>query len=107
MRMELQSRAMDFDSDDESLPDTRPRTSSVLILLVVAAGLFSYIGAYPMTNALAGANLIAPITSDHDPRPIWAGSAFVAMLLAAGMIALALRFMSRQQLKRIDTMEDA
>jgi hypothetical protein len=105
--MELQSRAMDFDRDDESPPDVRPRTSTVLVLLVLAAALFSYIGAYPMTKALAGANLIAPITSEHDPRPIWAASAFVAMLLAAGMVAVALRFMSRQQLKSIDTMEEA
>lgn len=104
--MELQSRAMDFDGDDESLPDMRPKTSSVLVLLVVAAGLFSYIGAYPMTNALASANLISPITLDHDPRPIWAGSAFAAMLLAAGLIALMMRFVGRQQIKRIDTMDE-
>jgi hypothetical protein len=106
MRMELPSRAMDFDEDDAQ-PDMRPRTSSVLVLLVVAAGLFSYIGAYPMTTALATANLIAPITSAHDPRPIWAGSAFVAILGCVGFVALVLRFVSGRQLKRIDTMDDA
>ena len=106
--MELPSRVMDFDDDaDDASPDIRPKTSSVLVLLVLAAGLFSYIGAYPMTTALAGANLIAPITADHDPRPIWAGSAFVAILVLAGFIALLLRFVSRQSLKRIETMEDA
>jgi hypothetical protein len=105
--MELPSRAMDFDDDAEASPDIRPKTSSVLMLLVIAAGLFSYIGAYPMTTALAGADLIAPVTAAHDPRPVWAGSAFVAILALAGFIALVLRFVSRQSLKRIETMEEA
>lgn len=103
--MELHSRAMDF--DDEATAGARPRTSTVLALLVVAAGLFSYIGAYPMTTALAGANLITPITRDRDPRPVFAASAFVTILMLAGVVAIVMRFVSRRHLKGIDTMEDA
>ena len=105
--MELRSRAPDFDDDADASPDIRPKTSSVLVLLFLAAGLFSYIGAYPMTTALISANLLTPVTAEHDPRPIWAGSAFVAILVLAGLVALVLRFVSRQSLKRIDTMEEA
>jgi hypothetical protein len=103
--MEVRSQAMDF--DEEVSPEPRPRTSTVLALLLVAAGLFAYIGAYPMTSALAGANLIPPIMPAHDPRLIWAASAFVVILSCILIAALVLRFLSRRQLKRIDTMEEA
>ena len=86
--MELHSRAVDF--DEEPAPETRPRTSSVLALLLVVAGLFAYIGAYPMTTALAGANLISPITPARDPRLVWAGIAFVAILAGVGLVDGAL-----------------
>jgi len=102
--MELHSHEMEF--DEPTPPETRPRASAVIALLMVASGLFSYIGAYPMTTALAGANLISPITKEHDPRLIWAGSAFVAMQMGILVLAVVMRFVSRQQLKRIDTMDE-
>lgn len=71
---------------DDALPDPpKTRTSVVLALLLLAAGLFSYLGAYAVSGALVGAGVLEPWPPDADPRPGWMLTGFCIML---GLLAV-------------------
>lgn len=94
--------------EPEDRPDAEPRpmrTAPVVALLVLAAGLFSYLGGYAVVGALLAAELISPWAPDRDPRPRWALVTFALMLLTFSSIAWLLRTSSRRQLRRIDEIE--
>jgi hypothetical protein len=93
--------------EGESVQPPRPKLVSVLGLLVLAATTFSYLGAYAVTSALVNAQMIPPISREHDPRLRWALSSFVIIMTVCGIFALVLRLLSRKQFQRIDRMLDA
>ena len=93
-------------ADLDSPPARGPRTVNVLVLLLVVAAVFSYLGAYAGTNALLKAELIERWPAGHDPRPKWMLFGFVGMLAALLLIGVLLRWSSNRQLRRLDAMEE-
>lgn len=94
--------------DEPDIPaEPRQGTAAVVSLLVIAAAVFSYLWAYPMTDALAKVSMIRPIDPDRDPRLRWALTGFVAIMTGFAVIAAVLRHLSRRQLRSIDRMNDA
>lgn len=87
-------------------PEARPRTLTVLMLLSVAALVFSYLGAYALTGALAAADVISQWPPDADPRPRNMLFGFVALLVLFTMTAGGFRLLSSRQLRRIDAMAE-
>jgi hypothetical protein len=93
--------------DDSAVADRpKPRTWSVLGLLVTAAGTFSYLGAFAATDALAKVDVIRPIPRDHDPRPLWAAIGFVTIMSLFLVIAVLMRHLSSRQFRCIDRMSE-
>lgn len=105
--MNVRESADIFDDERDQAAPAAPKTATVLLLLVIAAATFSYLGAYAVTGALVSQGIIPPLPRDPDPRLRWALAAFGGMMLAFGGTALALRQMSRWQFSRIDRMNDA
>jgi len=94
------------DLEFESAPPAqRPKTATVFGLLVGAAGILSYLGAYAMTNAMVAAELLKPWPRDHDPRLKWFLTGFVVLIGLFGGIGALLRFIGSRHLKQIDEME--
>jgi hypothetical protein len=87
-------------------PEARPRTLTVVILLVLAALVFSYLGAYALTGALASADVISQWSPDDDPRPRNMLMGFVALMVLFSIMAGGFRLLSSRQLRRIDAMAD-
>jgi hypothetical protein len=86
-------------------PPQRPRTATVLGLLVGAAAILSYLGAYAMANALVAAEVVKPWPREQDPRFRWFLVGFVVLVsLFAGLGAM-FRFFGSRHLKQIDEME--
>jgi hypothetical protein len=89
----------------DAIPLRKPNTINVLVLLLVAAMVFSYLGAYAATNALVAANLLSPWPSDQDPRPKWMLDGFAALLSIFIFTGGLLKWSSSRQLRRFDAME--
>ena len=86
-------------------PEYRPRTITVLAVLIAAAAGFSYLGAYAVANALKQAEVIT-WPAGTDPRPRWMVFGFTTLLSLFLAISILLRRMSRRQLKRIDELAE-
>ncbi len=90
--------------DDTTIEYPRPRTATVLVLLIGAALTLSYLGAYALTNALLTAELISPWPTSEDPRPRYFLTGFLGLsglfIITCGLF----RLMSWRQLRRIDAM---
>jgi hypothetical protein len=93
--------------DGPECVEPKPKVAAVLGLLVLAALTFSYLGAYAATSALANAEMIRPISREHDPRLRWALCMFVIIMSLFGLVALVMRLVSRRQFARIDEMNEA
>jgi hypothetical protein len=94
-------------SDEIDAPPLRKaHTMNVLVLLLVAAAVFSYLGAYAATNALVAANLLNPWPAGDDPRPRWMLDGFVSLLTLFTGVATFLKWSSGRQLRRLDAMEE-
>jgi hypothetical protein len=91
-------------SDD--LPDTKPRTVTVLGLLALTSLTFSYLGVYAVSGALVRANVLRPWPAEADPRLRWLAISFFVLLAGFGIIAALARYLSRRQLRQIDEMAD-
>jgi NhaP-type Na+/H+ or K+/H+ antiporter len=91
----------------ETPTSDRPHTLNVLVLLAGVAVIFSYLGAYAVTNALVKADLIQKWPPGSDPRPRWMLIAFVAMLVSFVVIGGFLRWSTNRQLRGMDSMEEA
>ena len=87
-------------------PERRPRTLTVLVLLALAAMVFSYLGAYALAGALAAADVISQWAPDDDPRPRNMMLGFVALMVLFTMTAGGFRLLSHRQLRRIDAMAE-
>jgi hypothetical protein len=89
----------------EMFEPPRPKTATVVALLVGAALILSYLAAYAVTNALVAADVMPPWPRDRDPRPRWMGEGFFALIVLFTVIGAVVRVMSRRQLHKIDEME--
>jgi hypothetical protein len=107
MQLPEETDNFDVDSDEATAHAPKPNTWTVVGLLTVAAATFSYLGAYAATNALASAELIRPISHDHDPRPRWALMGFVFLMSLFGLLAMVSRIIGRRQVRRIDRMNES
>ena len=90
---------------DDAVP--RPKTLTVLAVLMATALTFSYLTAYAGANALVQAELMQPFTAGHDPRPRWLLYAFTGLLAAFAAAAVAFRYASKRQLQSLDALADA
>lgn len=88
--------------DEIPAPLRLTRTIGVLVLLAVAAVVFSYLGAFAVTTVLVNADLLDKWPPGVDPRPRW-------MLLSLGyiggtfcVIAMLLKWTSWRQMKCLD-----
>jgi uncharacterized ion transporter superfamily protein YfcC len=94
--------------EDEDKPGMKPpRTMTVMVFLAVFATVLSWISCYAIPNALVAADVLKPFTSGPDPRPRWMVTAFIIIFAACGLISMLLGWMSRRQLRRIDSTADA
>ena len=84
----------------------RPRTMSVLIVLMFAATTISYLAAYAMPSALVAANVLSPWPSYTDPRPRWMVMSFFALMGSFVLLHGMFRLLSRFQIRQIDAMSD-
>jgi hypothetical protein len=91
----------------EMFQPPRPKTATVVALLVGAALTLSYLAAYAVTNALVAADVMSPWPRDRDPRPRWMGIGFFSLMTTFLVIGLVMRLLSRRHLRRIDDMEKA
>jgi hypothetical protein len=83
----------------------RPRTLSVLALIALAAGVFSYLWAYCVTDALIAADVLPPISPGADPRPKWLVTSWFALMVVFIVAGYLLQRVSARQLRSIDEME--
>jgi hypothetical protein len=84
----------------------RPRTLSVLIVLMFAATTISYLAAYAAPSALVSASMLAPWPSYTDPRPRWMAMSFVALMISFMVIGGLFRLLGRLQMGRIDSTDE-
>jgi hypothetical protein len=109
---DVEDRAISAPADDgdgdgiDASSALRPRTGTVIGLLITAALVLSYFVAYPLTNALRAAEVLSPYAVGYDPRLRWMGVTFASLLGASGVIAGMFRLVSRRQMRRIDEMLD-
>lgn len=88
------------------LSERRPRTLTVLAVLMAVALVFSWLFAYALADALVSAELLSPWTTSSDPRPRWLLGCFTGLMLLFGSVAATARALSRRQLRRIDAMDE-
>jgi hypothetical protein len=93
------------ESEYTPAPEYRPRTITVLTVLIAAAAGFSYLGAYAVANALKQAEVIT-WPAGTDPRPRWMVFGFATLLALFLAISILLRRMSKRQLRRIDELAE-
>ncbi len=100
------ARQVDPSLDESSSHSGRPRPStlSVLGLLVAAAGIVSYLGAYAVVDTLVKAEVIARWPDGSDPRFAWFVTGFVSLLGGFAVLGGWMRLMSARHLRRIDQM---
>ena len=91
-------------TETETAPAGKPRTVTVLGVLALAAAIFSYLGAYAVTDALAKANVIAAVPRSPDPRLRWAAISFAILMVTSLLIGGIMRRLSLRQFRRIDQM---
>ena len=96
---------MNVDEQDIFEPQKPPRTGVVVALLGLTAAIFSYLGSYAVSAALVAAEVIRPITVDHDPRPKWFAISFAALSGTFLGLSILARSASSRQVKQIDAME--
>ena len=91
----------------KALEPPRPKTLTVVGMLIAAALILSYLMAYAVTNALVAAEVVSRWPPGSDPRPLRMCLGFIALMTGFTLAASIAQWMSRRQLKRIDEMEQA
>ena len=92
--------------DDQPACDPPPpSTIGVVIALLLAAVVFSYLSAYAIAGALASAELIRPWSPDADPRPRWFFTSFLILVILFALVAGVARGISRRSLNHIDAID--
>jgi hypothetical protein len=95
---------------DMTFPDTfaqpqRPKTVTVLGVLITAAAMISYLVAYAASDALVDANVLPRWSDGNDPRPRWLAVTFATLMTGSLIIAMCARWISQRQLRSIEQME--
>jgi hypothetical protein len=101
---------MEIMLEDEEKPGMKPpRTMTVMVFLAVFATVASWLSCYAIPNALVAADVLKPFAHEGatDPRPRWMATAFVIIFISSGLIGMFLGWMSRRQLRKIDSTADA
>jgi hypothetical protein len=96
-----------FDPEHMSVPERKANTLVVVVLLIVAAAVFSWLGAYPLTTALVSNDLVRAWPPDQDPRPTHLVVAFVSLLTVFFLAVGGMRLLSARQFRRIDGMVES
>jgi TRAP-type C4-dicarboxylate transport system permease small subunit len=91
---------------EASVLPQKPKTATVLALLLTAAATLSYLGAYAISTALVQADIIRQWSSEEDPRPRWMCSGFVALCGIFAFFAIIARILSQRQLQRLDAIAE-
>lgn len=78
----------------------------VAVLLLLVAIVFSYLGAFAVTNALVSADLLERWPAGQDPRPRWMLTAFGSMSGTFVVVAGWVKFTVWRQMRRLDRMEE-
>ena len=94
------------ETDDVIAPPAKPRTATVLGLLVLTSLTFSYLGSYAVAGALVNADVLRPWPPGADPRPRWLAVGFCVLLACFVCVGGVARCLSRRQLRRIDEMAE-
>ena len=88
-------------------PRSRPfRTLTVFVLLLIAALVFSYLGAFAVTDALAKADLIESWSAEHDPRMRWMMNSFGYCVGTFLVIAILMKWSSWRQMQNVDELDE-
>ncbi|HEV8604897.1 MAG TPA: hypothetical protein VGQ99_06005 [Tepidisphaeraceae bacterium] len=99
---------MEIMLEDEEKPGLKPpRTMTVVVFLAAFAVVMSWLSCYAVTNALVAADVLKPFNRDADPRPRWMVMAFIIIFISSGLIGLLLGWISKRQLRKIDSTADA
>ena len=100
---------MEIMLEDEDQPGLKaPRTTTVIVFLAAFAVVMSWLSCYAVPNALIASDVMKPIAHEAgDPRPRWMVTAFIGIFIGSGFLALVFRWISRRQLRRIDSIADA
>jgi len=100
---------MEIMLEDEDKPGMKPpRTTKVMVVLAVFAVVLSWISCYAIPNALVAADVLKPFGShEADPRPRWMITGFIVIFAVLGLFGMLLGWMSRRQLRKIDSTADA
>ena len=101
----MNHQLIETSSNEEYVPG-KPRTTTVLALLTLAALTFSYLVAYAVAGALVDSDVLTHWPPGHDPRPRWMACLFGALLCASLLVSVVARHVSRRQLNRIDAMAE-
>ncbi|MGF1635194.1 MAG: hypothetical protein ACFCVE_15185 [Phycisphaerae bacterium] len=82
---------------------TQPRPNGLFVLAVVvlAAGLASYLISYGLADTLIAAELLKPAVGS-DPRPRWLVLTFASVMSAAGFMWLLGRVLAGRQVRKLD-----
>jgi hypothetical protein len=101
---------MEIMLEDEDKPGMKPpKTMTVMVFLAAFACVLSWLSCYAVPNALVAADVLKPFAHEGgtDPRPRWMVMAFVIIFIGCGLISMLLGWMSRRQLRKIDSTADA
>ncbi|HWB55036.1 MAG TPA: hypothetical protein VG722_12615 [Tepidisphaeraceae bacterium] len=93
--------------NEETTPATgKPRTPVVLLLLLIASVVLSYLWAYAVSDALVAGHLMQASSDSADSRPAQMRQAFFVIAGTFLVIGVLVRWISARQLRRIDAMND-
>ena len=102
----MNDQSIEISSEDDPPTPAKPKTTTLLALLTMAALTISYLGAYAVAGALVDSDVLPHWLPGHDPRPRWMACLFTALLAASLLVSAVARFLSRRQLNRIDAMAE-
>ena len=78
------------------------QAAKVALLLLLVAVVFSYLGAFALTNALVSADLLDRWPAGSDPRPRWMLTSFASLTAAFAVIALWLKWTSWRHMRPVE-----
>lgn len=92
--------------DFNPVEERRPKTLFVLMLLSMAALVFSYLYAYCLTDALVAAEVLGPINSiDNDPRPRKLMTGWFVLMIVFSVGGWTMNRLSASDMRSLEAME--
>lgn len=93
-----------YRTDENPRQSTSIKTVGVLLLLIVAAAILSYLWAYALSDALIAGHLMTADDAGVDARPAQMREAFFVITSILTVSAGFLKWISARHLRRIDAM---